>query len=123
MRARQYHLGMADGVYGPGDVPILLVTDAGLIKGPGLPNWQPESLIVACDASTQWHGESVGFLLVGPRYVGGTAWSIRKYGGVVGVSRVLPGRDPRQWAKVDPSGVDYWGVGTLSLVEEAKEET
>ena len=108
---------MADGAHGPGDVSPLVIFDGGTISGPDLPNWQPESMLGICEEAVTWRGASVTFLAISPRYLGTTLADIRHAGGIVGVGRVLPGIDARLWKSLDPAGMDYWGVGVLSLLE------
>lgn len=117
MNPQRYRVGMADGVYGPGDVAPLSTTDGGSIRGPDLPNWQTEFMLLICEEPVIWRGDLISFLEVSPRYVGATLESIRREGGIVGVGRVLPGHDPREWRQLKPHALSYWGVGVLSLLE------
>jgi hypothetical protein len=113
----RYRLGMADGAHGPGDVPLLVLTDGGTIQGPALPNWQIESMLGICEEALLWRGTLVSFITISPRYVGTTLAAIRRAGGIVGVSRVLDGNDARLWQMLDPAQLEYWGAGVLSIVE------
>jgi hypothetical protein len=106
---------MADGAHGPGDVSPLVIIDGGSIAGPDIPNWQGEYMLGICDEAVTWRGATVKYLAISPRYVGTTLADIRHTGGIVGVGRVLPGVDAHLWAVLDPAGMDYWGVGVLSL--------
>jgi hypothetical protein len=114
---RRYRLGMADGVYGPGDVEALVVADGGPIGGPKSSNWQPDSMLAICEEPIIWQGESVSFLVINPSFVGVTLSSIREKGGVVAVGRILPGHDPREWRVLKPDAIAYWGAGVLSAAE------
>ena len=113
----RYRLGMADGAHGPGDVPLLVLTDGGTIRRPALPNWEKESMLGICEEALPWHGTMVSFVTISPRYVGTTLADIRRAGGIVGVSRVLDGNDARLWQVLDPAKLEYWGAGVLSIVE------
>ena len=117
MKPRRYRLGLADGAYGPGDVAPLTVTSIHIVKGPRLPNWQPEALLAALEEPLEWRGELVRYVTLSPRYEGGTVFRMEKEGGIVGVGRVRPGHDPLQWTELVPSGLDYWGVGNLTVLE------
>jgi hypothetical protein len=77
---QRYRLGMADGVCGPGDVAPLSTTDDGSIRGPDLPNWQKEYMLLICEEPVIWRGDLISFLEVSPRYVGATLASIRREG-------------------------------------------
>ena len=117
MQPRRYRLGLADGAYGPGDVPSLTITTCQLVKGPDLPNWQPEAMLASLDEPLQWRGEEVRYVAFNPRYTSQTMSSVTRSGGVVGVSRVLPGHDPLDWTHLVPDALDYWGVGVLKVLE------
>ena len=112
-----YSLGMADGVYGPGDVPRLTIAARRLIKGPGLPNWQSEFMLASLHTPFEWRGELVTYVTFGPRHASDTMTSITRRGGTVGVGRVRPGHDPLAWTHLVPSALDYWGVGTLTILD------
>jgi len=116
-KLRRYRLGMADGAHGPGDVGPLVVTDGGSIAGPDLTNWQVESMLAICEEPLTWRGDFVAFLVLSPRYLGVNLESVRREGGIVGVGRILPGYDPREWPVLQPRAMDYWGVGVISLLE------
>jgi hypothetical protein len=107
---------MADGLHGPGGVPPLVITDSGTIRGPDLPNWQAESMLAICEEALNWRSATVKYLSISPRYVGTTLTDIRDAGGIVGVGRILPGHDARQWRLLEPAAMDYWGAGVLSLL-------
>jgi hypothetical protein len=117
MKSQRYRLGLGDGVYGPGDVEPLTVTSIRVLKGPNLPNWQPEVLLAALEKPIQWRGQPVSYVTLSPRHVGGTVFGMQREGGVVAVGRVLPGHNPLLWEKLLPLGLDYWAVGTLALLE------
>lgn len=91
MQQRRYKLGFGDGCYGPGDIGEVTVLEQGLIKGPDLPNWPRESLLVGCLDPTTYRGEELRYLVLSPRYSTDSLSSIRTGGGVVGVARMLPG--------------------------------
>jgi hypothetical protein len=116
VHAQQFRLGLADGAYGPGDVPPLIVTLRQTVRGPNLRNWQPESIVAALDAPIEWRGELVSYVTLSPRYTTDTLSSIRSRGGVVAVGRVLPGHDPLGWTTLIPSALHNWGVGTLGAL-------
>jgi hypothetical protein len=73
---------MADGSHGPGDVPPLVISDGGTIRGPDLPNWQAESMLAICEEALNWRGATVKYLTIIPRYVGTTLTDIRDAGGI-----------------------------------------
>jgi hypothetical protein len=106
---------MADGAHGPGDVPLFVVSDGGTIRRPSLPNWQ-DAMLGICEETFEWRGSSVNFVTISPRYVGTTLADIRESGGIVGVGRVLDGIDARLWEVLNPTHLDYWGAGVLSIV-------
>jgi hypothetical protein len=117
MQAQRYRLGLGDGAYGPGDIEEIVLSDGGVIRGPDLPNWQGEYLLGVCEMPTSHHDQALLYLLLSPRYVGDSLAHIRQSGGVVGVGRVLPGRDPRTSRTFDVTDVEYWAVGVLSLLK------
>ena len=117
MDARRYRLGLADGAYGPGDIEPLTIRMRRVVKGPNLPNWQPEAIVASLETPIEWHGELVSFVTLSPRSMSDTVFSLRDRGGVVAVGRVLPGNDPLQWTELVPSALHYWAVGTLGVLE------
>ncbi len=117
MEMRRYRLGLGDGCYGPGDFPLTDVSGAGLIRGPDLPNWSREYLLLRCDAPFAYQGEEVRYFMVSPRSVTDGLRTIRDEGGVVGVSRVLPNHIPQITREFQPSHVSYLGAGVLRLRE------
>jgi hypothetical protein len=117
MEARRYRLGLGDSGHGPGDVGPLTIRMCHVLKGPNLPDWQPESLLASLENPIEWHGDLVSYVTLSPRYTTDTLSSIRERGGVVAVGRVLPGNDPRQWTELIPSALHYWAVGTLGVLE------
>jgi hypothetical protein len=108
---------LADGAYGPGDVPPLTITLGRIIKGPNLPNWQPESILATLESPVEWHGELVHYVTLSPRYTTDSLSKIQKKGGIVAVGRVRPGHNPLEWTEVVPSALHYWAVGTLAVLE------
>ena len=117
METRRYRLGLGDGSYGPGDVEPLTIRICQVVKGPSLPNWQPESILAALESPIEWRGELVSYVTLSPRYTTDTLSSIQERGGVVAVGRVLPGNDPRGWTELIPSALHYWAVGTLGVLD------
>jgi len=113
VKAQRYRLALGGGAYGPGDVPPLTISMVQVVKGPDLPDWQPESIIAELDPPIEWHGQLVSHVTLSPRYATDTLSSITDRGGVVAVGRVLPGNDPLGWTELIPSALHYWGVGTL----------
>lgn len=108
---------MADGAHGPGDVPVLRISDGGTVQGPDLPNWQGEFMLGICDDAMTWRGAEVRFLTIAPRYVGTTLADIRRSGGIVGVCRVIAQHDALLWQLVDTTALEYWGAGVLTPLE------
>jgi hypothetical protein len=104
-------------VYGPGGVPLLTITARQLVKGPDLPNWQPDAILASLDEPLQWRGEEVRYVAFNPRYTSQTMSSVAREGGVVGVSRIRPGHDPQEWTHLIPDALEYWGVGVLRVLE------
>ena len=117
MERRRYRLGMADGAYGPGDVEPITIVENRLIPGPGIPDWQTESLLTVLDQPLDWRGELVTFLTINPRYTHDSLSKVRRQGGVVMVGRVRPGHDPRTWENLVPVALGHWGVGVLAVLE------
>ena len=114
MEARRYKLGLGDGCYGPSDIGEITVVDEGLIKGPDLPNWQPEGLLVTCLDPTTYRENELRYLILSPRYATDSLSSIRISGGVVGVARFLPGCYTERSKSFRPEQVEYWAIGVLS---------
>jgi len=114
MDARQYRLNLNDG--GPGDIDELILSDGGVVQGPDLPNWQPSYLLGICKTPTSYSGEALHYVTLAPRYVGESFDHIRQSGGVVGVGRVLPGRDPSTSRVFHATDIEYWAVGILSIL-------
>jgi hypothetical protein len=117
MEAHLYRLALADGAHGPGNVPPFAVKTRRLIPAPALPNWQSQSILASVEVPFKWHGELVSYVTITPRYTTDSLLSIEGQGGVVGVSRVRPGENPLEWEALAPAGIDYWGVGVLTVVE------
>jgi hypothetical protein len=92
MDRQRYKLNLSDG--GPRDIDAVVLSDGGVVRGPDLPNWQTEYLLGICEAPISYRGEALHYVTLSPRYVGESLDHIRQSGGVVGVGRVLPGRDP-----------------------------
>jgi hypothetical protein len=114
---RQYKLGLGDdGCYGPGDIGEITVLEHGLIKGPDLPNWQREGLLVCCLDPTTYRGEELRYLVLSPRYSTDSLSSIRTNGGVVGVARMLPGTFTEDPKRFEPHQVEYWAAGVLTIL-------
>jgi hypothetical protein len=88
-----------------------------MIPGPPLPNWQSQSLLASLEIPFQWHGELVTYVTISPRYTTDALCSIERKGGVVGVGRVRPNENPVVWETLVPAGLDYWGVGVLTVAE------
>jgi hypothetical protein len=117
LKDRRYELGLGDGCYGPGDFPLTFVSDAGFLRGPDLPNWSGEYLLLRCDAPFTYHGEELRYLVARPRYATDGLRKVRDEGGIVGVSRVLPNHIPQITREFAPSHVDYLGAGMLRVCE------
>ena len=117
MKRQRFRLGLADGAHGPGDVGPLILDSVHELRGPDLPNWQPEVLLAVLENQVEWRGEIVRYVTLSPRNSGGTVFRMRKEGGVVAVGRVRPGHEPLEWKRIDPTGVDFWGVGVLDVLE------
>lgn len=116
MQPRRYKLGLGDGCYGPGDINEVTVLDQGLIKGPDLPNWQREGLLVSCLEPTTYRGQELRYLVLSPRYSTESPSSIRTSGGVVAVARMLPGTHKESPKRFEPHQVEYWAIGVLSIL-------
>jgi hypothetical protein len=114
MEARRYKLGLGDGCYGPSGIGEITVADEGLIKGPDLPNWQPEGLLVTCLDPTTYREDELRYLILSPRYATDSLASIRISGGIVGVARFLPGSYTGRPKSFRPVQVEYWAIGVLS---------
>jgi hypothetical protein len=112
---QRYHIGLADGAHGPGDVPFFAVTMRRLLRGPNLPNWQQEAALASVDAPFDWRGHLVRYVTFSPRYVGHALATILSQGGVVGVARVASHAEPLDWNCLEPSSLDYWGAGVVKL--------
>ena len=108
---------MEGGTHGPGDVAPFSVRTCRVISGPALPNWQAQSIVASLELPFQWRGELVTYVTINPRYRGDTFYSIERSGGAVGVGRVRPREKPMEWKVIAPSGVEYWGVGILTVVK------
>jgi hypothetical protein len=117
MDAQRYRLGLGDGAYGPGDIDEIVLSDGGVIEGPDLPNWHGQYLLGVCERPTSYRGEALRYVILSPRYVGDSLIHIRESGGVVGVGRVLPGREAPTSKDFNVADVEYWAVGVLSLIE------
>ena len=117
MEARRYKLGLGNGCYGPGDIGEITVLDEGLIKGPDLPNWQPEGMLVTCLRPTNYHDQELRYLVLSPRYSTDSLARIRISGGVVGVARFLPGLYTGKPKRFEPKQVEYWAIGVLAPLD------
>src|SRR5436190_22366752 len=115
MSRARLRLALGGGAYGPGDVEPFRVEVIGVIRGPDLPNWDDESLLAVCEAPFDWHGETVKYVVVSPRYSLDSISSIAVQGGTVALGRVRPGHDPTKWARLDPSAVHYWAVAVATI--------
>jgi hypothetical protein len=116
MEPRRYMLGLGDGCYGPGDIGEITVLEQGLIKGPDLPNWQSEGLLVSCLDPTTYRGEELRYLVLSPRHSTDSLSNIRTNGGVVAVARMLPGTYAENPKRFETHQVEYWAVGVLSVL-------
>ena len=76
-------------------------------------------MLASLETPFEWLGESVSYVTVSPRYKEDTLLSIQRGGGVVAVGRVRPGHNPLEWAQLEPSAMDYWGAGVLTVLAEA----
>jgi hypothetical protein len=74
-------------------------------------------MLASVEVPFQWREELVSYVTINPRYTTDSLSSIEGKGGVVGVGRVRPGENPLEWEALVPAGVDYWGVGVLSVAE------
>ena len=117
MKARDYRIGLGDGCYGPGDVAQLIVSDGGTVRGPQLPDWQPEYILGICQEPKSYHGEPLQYVVLSPRYTTDTLKTIRESGGVAAVGRVRPPCDPLRLGSFMKDDVEYWAVGVLSHIE------
>lgn len=116
MHAERYRLNISDG--GSGDIDEIILSDGGVVRGPDLPNWQPEYLLGICEMPTSYRGEELKYVALSPRYAGESLDRIRRSGGVVAVGRILPGRDPLVSGSFNATDVEYWAIGILSNVKE-----
>jgi hypothetical protein len=107
-------LVFGDGCYGPGDIGEITVVEEGLIKGPNLPNWPPEGLLVTCLDPTTYRDDELRYLVLSPRYATNSLASILISGGVVGVARFLTGSYTERPKSFRPEQVEYWAIGVLS---------
>ncbi len=94
-----------------------MVLERGLIKGPDLPNWQRENLLVSCLDPTTYRGVELRYLVLSPRYSTDSLSTIRSGGGVVGVARMLPGTYTENPKRFEPHQVEYWAIGVLSVLK------
>ena len=117
MKQRRYKLGLGEDCYGPGDISEVIVLEQGLIKGPDLPNWQRENLLVSCLDPTVYRGAALQYLILSPRYSTDSLSTIRSSGGVVGVARMLPGTYAEGPKRFEPHQVEYWAIGVLSVLK------
>jgi hypothetical protein len=117
MDRQRYRLGLGDGAHGPDDIAEIILTDGGAVRGPNLPNWQGDYFLGICEAPTCYRGEALQYVTLTPRNVGDSLAHIRQSGGVVGVGRVLPGRDPRTSRAFEVTDIEYWAIGVLSLLK------
>ena len=115
MKGHRYRLALSDGSYGPGDFPLAAVSEVGFVRGPDLPNWAGEYLLLRCDVPFTYHGDEVTYLLAAPRHSTDGLRKIRDEGGLVGVAQVLPNHIPQITGEFAPSHVSYLGAGVLSL--------
>ena len=113
MDRQRYRLSLGDGAHGPGDIAEITLSDGGEVRSPDLPNRQSEYMLGVCEAPTFYRGEELRFVTVAPRYFGESLAQIRQSGGVVGVGRVLPGRDPGTSRVLGADDIEYWAVGVL----------
>jgi hypothetical protein len=116
MDVERYRLNLRDG--GPGDIDELILTAGGVVRGPDLPNWQPEYLLGICEMPTSYRGQELKYVTLSPRYAGESLDRIRNSGGVVGVGRILPGRDILASRSFKATDVEYWAIGILSRFQE-----
>jgi hypothetical protein len=118
MTSQRYKLGLGDGAYGPGDIGLITVVDEGNIAGPTLPDWQAKYMLARCLTPTSYYGEEVRYLVLSPRYEGDSLSSIRSAGGMVAVSRMLPGIVGEKPQRFEPREIEYWAVGALRVLDE-----
>jgi hypothetical protein len=116
MEGQRFRLGLGDGAYGPGDIGEIILSDGGVVRGPNVPNWQGEYLLGICETPTSYRGDALLYVTLSPRHVGDSLDNIRQSGGVVGVGRVLPGRNLQVSRAFRVEDVEYWAVGALSLL-------
>jgi len=117
VKAQRYRIGLGDGCYGPGDIAHLLVSDGGTVRGPQLPDSQPEYILGICEEPKAYRGEPLQYVVLSPRYTTDTLRTIRESGAVVAVGRILPPCDPRLLGSFLKDQVEYWAVGVLSHAE------
>lgn len=118
MTSKRYKLTLGDGAYGPGDIGEITVLDEGTIAGPKLPNWQAEYILARCIAPNSYRGQELKYVVLSPRYAGVALTDIRRGGTAVAVARVLPGVWDLKPQQFEPNQVEYWAVGSLSLIDE-----
>jgi hypothetical protein len=117
MDGQRFRLALGDGAYGLGDIREITLSDGGIVRGPTLPNWQGDYLLGICETPMSYRGGALSFVTLAPRYAAESLDHIRQSGGVVGIGRVLPGRDPRMSGTFSVPDVEYWAVGVLSLLK------
>ena len=66
MTSRQYKLSLGDGAYGPGDIQETTVVDEGDIRGPKLPDWQAQYILVRCIFPTTYRRSGANVPSFGP---------------------------------------------------------
>jgi len=118
MTSQRYKLGLGDGAYGPGDIGLITVVDEGNIAGPTLPDWQAKHMLARCLTPTSYYGEEVRYLVLSPRYASDSLSRIRSAGGMVAVSRMLPGCVAEKPQRFEPREIEYWAVGALRVLDE-----
>lgn len=113
---RSYSLTGGDGAaYGPAFGPIRARAVAELVH-----EGQPR-LVLEPDAPLEVEGAGIAFLVVSPRYAGETLSALRAKECVVGVARVLPGREGALRAGRIPSdALEYLAVGTCTPLPKAR---
>jgi hypothetical protein len=119
MRLQRYRLALEGGARGGGDIDEIIVLDEGSIRGPLLPNWQNEYLLVRCIAPTSYHGQELRYLVLSPRHEGPTLADLQRDGGIVAIGRILPGAWKNAPPQFEADQIQYLAVATLALLEAA----
>jgi hypothetical protein len=71
-------------------------------------------MLGVCEPPASYRGEELRFVTLAPRNVGDSLARIRQSGSVVGVGRVLPGRDLGTSREFGVDDIQYWANGVLT---------